>query len=126
MTQSESASQPAEEGSGLLAEITRRIIQLRKEFYGRGPTKGRTYWQEDVITVLLRGGFTRAEQTLREAGRSDTVTEQRRAFQEAMRERFKNEISALTGRRVIGFLSGVQQDPDMVAEVFVLEPSSRE
>ena len=108
-----------------MAEITRRIIQLHKEFYGRGPTKGRTYWQEDVITVVLRGGFTRAEQTLREAGRADTVTEQRRAFQEAMRERFKGEITALTGRRVIGFLSGVQQDPDMIAEVFVLEPNSR-
>ena len=122
MTESESPSQSADEGRGLLlAEITRRIIQLHKEFYGRGPTKGRTYWQEDVITVVLRGGFTRAEETLREAGHGDTVTEQRRAFQDAMRERFKNEITALTGRKVIGFMSGVQQESDMVAEVFVLE-----
>ncbi len=28
-----------------------------------------------------------------------------------------------TGRRVIGFMSGNQQDPDMMCEVFILAPS---
>jgi uncharacterized protein YbcI len=106
----------------LLAEITRRIIQLYKQYYGKGPANGRTYWQEDVITVVLRGGFTPAERTLRETGHAGAVTEQRSKMHEGLHERFKREISELTGRAVIGFMSGIQQDPDMVAEVFVLAP----
>jgi uncharacterized protein YbcI len=105
-----------------MAEVTRRIIQLYKQYFGKGPTNGRTYWQEDVITVVLRGGFTPAERTLRETGHAEAVTEQRSKMHEGLHERFKREISELTGREVIGFMSGIQQDPDMVAEVFVLAP----
>jgi hypothetical protein len=44
-------------------------------------------------------------------------------FQEVMRERFEAVIEHATGRRVIGFMSGNQQAPDMICEVFVLAPS---
>ena len=44
-------------------------------------------------------------------------------FQELMRERFDEVIEDATGRRVIGFMSGNQQDPDMMCEVFILAPS---
>jgi hypothetical protein len=37
-----------------------------------------------------------------------------------MRERFEHVVEGATGRRVIGFMSGNQQDPDMICEVFVL------
>ena len=39
-----------------------------------------------------------------------------------MRERFEAVIEQATGRRVIGFMSGNQQDPDMMCEVFILAP----
>jgi hypothetical protein len=42
------------------------------------------------------------------------------AFQNVMRERFEHVIEEATGRRVVGFMSGNQQDPDMICEVFVL------
>jgi hypothetical protein len=29
----------------------------------------------------------------------------------------------MTGRRVIGFMSGNQQDPDIMCEVFILDPT---
>ena len=44
-------------------------------------------------------------------------------FQDVMRERFNDVVTHATGRRVIGFMSGNQQDPDMLAEVFVLAPT---
>ena len=40
-----------------------------------------------------------------------------------MRERFEAVIEHATGRRVIGFMSGNQQHPDMMCEVFILAPS---
>ena len=39
-----------------------------------------------------------------------------------MGERFKDVIENELGREVVGFMSGSQQDPDLIAEVFVLAP----
>ncbi len=72
---------------------------------------------------VLRGGFTRVEETLLEGGRGSAVIEQRMEFQELMRERFEAVIENATGRQVIGFMSGNQQHPDMMCEVFVLAPT---
>jgi hypothetical protein len=44
-------------------------------------------------------------------------------FQEVMRRRFEAVIEDATGRRVIGFMSGNQQEPDMMCEVFILAPT---
>ena len=114
---------PEREGP-LLEEISRRIVQLYKESYGKGPTRARTYWHDDVITVVVRGGFTPDERPLREAGRSEAVLEHRVQFHQAMRTRFRQEVEQLTGRTVIGVMSGVQvEEPEMAAQVFVLETS---
>jgi uncharacterized protein YbcI len=99
------------------------MVALLKEFYGRGPTRAKTYYQDDLVVCLLRGGFTRVEQTLLEGGRGDSVIQQRMDFQDLMRERFVAVIEDTTGRQVIGFMSGNQQDPDIMCEVFILAPT---
>jgi uncharacterized protein YbcI len=109
-------------GEGRTA-ISDGIVALLKEFYGTGPTRAKTYVVDDLVVCLLRGGFTRAEQTLLEGGRGGSVIAQRIEFQQVMRERFVAVIERATGRRVIGFMAGSQQDPDMFCEVFVLAPS---
>ena len=104
--------------------ISDGIVALLKEFYGRGPDRTKTYVNGDLVVCLLRGGFTRVEQTLLEGGHGDDVIRQRMAFQEVMRERFEAVVEGATGRRVIGFMSGNQQDPDMICEVFILAQNS--
>ena len=107
----------------VLTEISDGMVALLKEFYGRGPTRTKSYYQDDLVVCLLRGGFTRVEQTLLEGGRGDAVIHQRMEFQELMRHRFEEVIEHATGRKVIGFMSGNQQDPDIMCEVFILAPS---
>jgi len=114
--------QQAQRGE-ILTAISDGLVALLKEFYGRGPTRAKTYYEDDLVVCLLRGGFTRVEKTLLDGGRSRAVIEQRMAFQEVMRDRFESVIEGATGRRVIGFMSGNQQDPDMICEVFILAPS---
>ncbi len=106
-----------------LTAISDGLVALLKEFYGRGPTQAKSYYQDDLVVCILRGGYTQVEQTLRDGGRGSAVIEQRMEFQELMRERFEAVIEAATGRRVIGFMSGNQQDPDLMCEVFVLDPT---
>ena len=107
----------------VLTAISDGMVGLLKEFYGRGPTQAKTYYHDDLVVCVLRGGFTRVEQTLLDGGRGGAVIQQRMAFQEVMRDRFEAVVADATGRSVIGFMSGNQQSPDMICEVFVLSPS---
>jgi uncharacterized protein YbcI len=100
--------------------ISEGMVALLKEYYGRGPTRAKTYYHDDLVVCLMRGGFSRVEQTLRDGGRGDAVIRQRMEFQEVMRERFQAVIEHATGRSVIGFMSGNQQHPDLMCEVFIL------
>ena len=122
MTGRTSARRPATHGDVITA-ISDGLVALLKEFYGRGPTRAKSYYEDDLVVCLLRGGFSRVEQTLLEGGRGASVIHQRMDFQDLMRERFQALIEDATGRRVIGFMSGNQQDPDIMCEVFVLAPT---
>jgi uncharacterized protein YbcI len=107
----------------VLTAISDGLVGLLKEFYGHGPTRAKSYYQDDLVVCVLRGGFSRVEQTLLEGGRGDAVIQQRMEFQEVMRERFAKVIEDATGRQVIGFMSGNQQHPDLMCELFILGPS---
>jgi uncharacterized protein YbcI len=118
-----SDTQSAEAHGDVLTAISDGLVALLKEYYGRGPTRAKSYFQDDLVVCVLRGGFTRVEQTLLDGGRGESVIEQRMQFQGLMRERFEEVVEAATGRRVIGFMSGNQQDPEMMCEVFILDPT---
>ena len=122
MSSLDAHTKPASHGDVLTA-ISDGIVGLLKEFYGRGPTRAKSYYEDDLVVCLLRGGFSRVEQTLLEGGRGVAVIQQRMEFQELMRERFVAVIENATGRSVIGFMSGNLQDPDIMSEVFILAPT---
>lgn len=107
----------------VLTAISDGLVALLKEYYGRGPTRAKSYYEDDLVVCVLRGGFSRVEQTLLEGGRGATVIQQRMEFQDLMRERFEAVIENATGRQVISFMSGNQQHPNMMCEVFVLAPT---
>lgn len=108
------------EHGDVLTAVSDGLVALQKEFYGRGPTQAKSYYQDDLVVCILRGGFTRVEETLLNGGRGDAVLQQRREFQAMMRDRYEAVIEHATGRPVVGFMSGNQQDPDMMCEVFIL------
>jgi uncharacterized protein YbcI len=113
---------PAGEGE-LLSAISNRMVQLHKRFYGKGPTKARTHIMGDLVVCLMRGGFTKAEETLIASGRADLVHQQRRQFQQALKDEFTSAITEVTGRPVTAFMSNTHQDPHLIVEIFLLEGS---
>lgn len=117
------APQISQRGGEARTAISNGMVALLKDFYGVGPTQAKTYYHDDLVVCLMRGGFTRVEQTLLEGGRTTAVIQQRMEFQEVMRDRFISVIEDATGRHVVGFMSGNQQNPDMICEVFVLAPT---
>jgi uncharacterized protein YbcI len=108
----------------LLAEVTNAIVRLHSKHYGKGPTRSKSYLLDDVLICVMRDVFTPVERTLVEAGEEGKVREARLAFQDAMRERFTEEVERIVERRVVGFTTQVLLDQDVAVEVFVLEPVS--
>jgi uncharacterized protein YbcI len=112
----------ATEKTRFLADISRGLVQLHREYYGKGPTKAKTYMVNDTVICLLHGGFTIVERTLIDDGNAEAVHEIRHSFQRSMGDRFKEVVEEATGRKVIAYMSQIHNDPDIVVELFVLEP----
>ena len=115
--------QPLEQSQSLVANISNGIVGLVKEYYGKGPQQAKTYVDDDLVVVVLRGGFTAVEQTLLDAGHTEAVLRQRQLFATVMRERFTAIVEAETGRPVSAHMSAGHQEPDLLAEIFVLAPA---
>lgn len=103
-------------------EVGDAITRLTREHYGRGATTTRTVYQRDYVIAFLEDIYTPVERTLIEAGQEEGVKETRQLFQMAMRQRFSEAVEGITGRKVIAFMSQVHFEPDLAAEIFVLEP----
>ena len=106
----------------LATAIASMVVQVLREYTGRGPTRSRTYINDELISVVLQGTLTRAESVLVADGMSDLVLSNRRAFQSIMRADLIAGIEELTGRTVIAFLSDNSIDPDVKVKSFLLAP----
>ena len=72
--------------------ISKEIVRLQAEYYGKGPTKAKTYISEDLVVVVLEESFTRAEKTLVERGEQEAIQHIRRRFQQQMADSFTSVI----------------------------------
>jgi uncharacterized protein YbcI len=57
-----------------------------------------------------------------EGGHGQSVRESRMKLQDTLEARMSAMIEELTGRKVVAFMNASHQDPDLSAELFVLEP----
>jgi uncharacterized protein YbcI len=104
-----------------LAEVTNGIVRLFSEYYGRGPTRAKSYLLDDkYVVTVLRDTMTTVERTLVEAGEAEQVRSVRLTFQEAMADSFKGVVSAAVGRPVVSYHSQLLVDSDIAFEMFVL------
>src|SRR5436189_3694907 len=105
---------------GMRATISNEIVRLQAEYYGKGPTKAKTYIVDDLVVVVLEESFTRAERTLAERGEREAIQHIRRRFQQAMADSFTSVVEQATGRKVRVFLSETDIEQDVSVETFLL------
>ncbi len=111
-------------GGNLSAAISNAVVRITADYTGRGPTKAQTSIRENLIVVLMQDTLTKAERTLLAFGQGDFVLETRKRFQTTMRDDMVAAVELLTDRKVLAFMSANHIEPDMGAEMFVLEPRS--
>ena len=105
------------------AAISTAVVQVLREYTGRGPTKARATIGRDDVMVVLRDTMTQGERQLADHGKAKDVLHTRHEVQEIMRDDLCAEVEQIMGRRVIAFMSDNHVEPDMGVEVFVLEPA---
>jgi uncharacterized protein YbcI len=101
--------------------ISNAMARIKREFYGKGPARARTYVFDRFVFAMLEDVLTTAETALKEGGRQALVRRQRLAFEDLMTATFTGEVERLTGRRVVAYHSQIVFDPDMAIEMFVLD-----
>jgi uncharacterized protein YbcI len=106
----------------MLAAVSNAIVAIHKQFYGKGPTKARAHLSQDLLTVVLDGGFTRSEHTLQDRGHAHEVIQARLAMQASVEGEFRTAVEAIVGRSVRSFMSANDPANDLQVEVFVLHP----
>ena len=110
------------QGRSMSSDISNAVVHLLSEYTGRGPTKARTYINDDLISVVLRDTLTKGERSLIADGNIDIVLDTRRAYQAAMKQELITTVEKHSGRSVLAFMSENHIDPDIAVETFVLEP----
>ena len=109
-------------GSHALA-VSNLVVRLLSEYTGRGPTRARTHFNDNLVTVVVQDLLTKGERSLIRDGKTDLVLETRRAYQHSMRHDLSAGVEQITGRQVIAFLSANHIDPDIAIESFMLDPA---
>ena len=102
-----------------IAVISREIVQIHARFYGRGPTRAKTIWRDEIIVCVLEDIFTKAERMMVDGGRFQMVRANRQAFQDEAAPLFRAVVEGATGHRIRSFLSQVAVD-GVASEVFTL------
>ena len=107
----------------LMRDISRAMVKLYKEQFGRGPESVATHYSgPDTICSILGNSLTPVERTMRDMGEESRLRDIRVMFQHATEPQFRAAVEQITGRRVIGFMSGMDVTHDISSEVFTLEP----
>ena len=97
------------------------MVRTQKRFFGKGPTKAKSYMLDDFLLIVMRGGVTVAEQTMLASNREHLVRQFRQEFENEMGRHLVDMIEDLTGRKVVTYQSQIVFDPDIVFEIFVFE-----
>jgi uncharacterized protein YbcI len=111
-----------ERPKGPIAEIADAAVGILRDYTGRGAETVRASFRDDILVILMGEFMTKAEHTLVASGYKDVVLNARHAFQETMRDALIEVVERELGRKVTAFMSANHIEPDLIAELFVLEP----
>ncbi|HEY5053103.1 MAG TPA: Na-translocating system protein MpsC family protein [Solirubrobacterales bacterium] len=118
------AIDPPLQGEDLLSAVTSAMVALHEHYHHRAPVSAKTQLlDEDLLACVMGGVYTDVEKTMIELQRSTVVQETRSAFQNAMQQKFIDEVERLSGRDVIAFISNSHVGPDVEVELFMLKAS---
>jgi uncharacterized protein YbcI len=106
-----------------LLQVSRAMVRIYKEQFGRGPERVRSHYAgPDAIVCFLENTLTPVERSLDALGEKQRLRDMRMLFQYAAENEFRSAIEQITGRKVIAFVSGIDTTADVASELFTFQP----
>lgn len=116
-----------ENSNSLLAAVSKALVALHKEQFGRGPTNARTHFAgPDSLVCVLENALLPAERKMIAMGENQRVRDSRMAFQVATRDEFVAAVEQILQRKVHAFASAADVEQDVIFENYVFEPEPRD
>jgi uncharacterized protein YbcI len=110
------------EGRGQMRkDISNAMVGLKKQLYGKGPVKAKTFINDNIVFCVLEGGLTKNEETLLAAGEEHLVRQYRLRFQEVVANTAHEAVERITGCTVLTYHSQIVFGPNRMFEIFVLD-----
>jgi uncharacterized protein YbcI len=107
---------------GQLTQVTRAMVAIYKDQFGRGPTHAHSHYAgSDMIVCALEDTLTPIERTLVAIGEHQRLRDIRMLFQHTAEDAFRSAVEDITGRKVVAFSSGFDTKADVATEVFLFE-----
>jgi len=98
--------------------IRNALIKFEQDFMGRGPTDVRAFIVRDLVVIRLKGVLTPAERQLAKTPDGvDMVKRIRQALIAQGRDRLVEQVSDITGAKVLGIFMDI--DAQIGEKVFV-------
>jgi uncharacterized protein YbcI len=109
----------------VLRDISAGMTRLYKEHFGREPERVETHFASpELLICVLVNSLTPVERSLRDVGETHRLRVIRMVLQHSAESQFRAIVETVTGRRVIGFMSGMDVNVDEACEVFTLAPDA--
>jgi uncharacterized protein YbcI len=115
-------AEPAQLHHDQLSQICGAVAAVFRRAWGRGPAKTTAHWAgPNMLVVLLENGHTDAEKTMRATGHDQELIGGRRLLHTLIENDLEETVERILGRPVVTTLSATRLDPDLSAEIFLLE-----
>jgi uncharacterized protein YbcI len=122
LVNSDHSRETALEGRGQMRkDVSNAMVGMKKQLYGKGPVKAKTFINDNIVFCVLEGGLTKNEETLLAAGEEHLVRQYRLRFQEVVAKTAHEAIERITGCTVLTYHSQIVFDPNRMFEIFVLD-----
>jgi len=108
-------------GGELNAAITIALVGIHTDYLGRGPTNASTFHHGNVLVILMHGVLTNAEKSLAKTDHAPVVKNIRQLLHQTLEADARAAVERLTGHKVVAFISGNHLDPDIAADLFILD-----
>ncbi|MEA2407529.1 MAG: hypothetical protein QOE69_1648 [Thermoleophilaceae bacterium] len=108
-------------GGELNAAVARAVVGIYRDVAGRGPTRARVFFRDEVLVVVLRDVLTTGERSMVRSGRADSAQATRDALQDVMQDALIAAVERITGGKVEVLLSSSQAESGLAAQIFLLD-----
>jgi uncharacterized protein YbcI len=110
------------------AAFNELVRKVRKELFGKGPERIKTYFTKNIAITILQGNLTPTEKFIARSpeGKEMIHTARTRMIQEVYAQQVPDGLEELAGSKLVHLFSDIKIEEDIAVSVFLFEKKIEE